>query len=611
MSAVTCHVSALDKTKVLARFPAGVFQPAGVKPDDQTLVLDPSQKGQPILGFGANWTDTDVYNLLRMDEKEQDRVLELLFDPEHGAGWNFMRVPFASTDWERNVDYYTYDDMPEGEEDWELAHFSVQKDIDRGFFALLRRVKERYPEVLLLATVWGLPGWMKNNDSIIGGIFRPECAKVYARYLRMAVQAFAAQGIDLYAITTQNEPMSSDFPNNNRGTPCTRFTWRLQKPVLLALREEFDAHGIGTLIWAYDHNYDMADAFVDPLLADAEARRAIDGVAFHPYRGDPAVLSKYEKLYPELPLYSTEKTVSDPAGMDELLRQLRFGARCYILWSFFEDSYGGPHQLAGTVFSYQTPRRGRASASLINNDPADGNDWQTGGSYGLFAQFSKFLRRGMRRIACDYGDPRWVTATAFQEGNGRIAVVTVNQTGADQRFTLRCGGKALGCVLAAQSVATYEFVPEADMLGASPGPAPQRCFAEPPVWDLAVEDVGFTGTPEVGGELRFFAQLRNAGTAPTPFNTTATVDILLDGDLRIGRAYKTIPVLQPGEGLRVLTNAPVYDVSGTGCKRSWTATGGFHTIMALMYVGNCYPPEKNEYNNRCCREIFIGDGHTV
>ena len=411
MSTVTGHVSTLDKSSVLTKFQAGSFQPTDVKPDDSTIVLNPAKKGQPILGFGANWTDTDVFNLLRMDEKEQDRVLELLFDPETGAGWNFMRVPFASTDWERNFDFYTYDDMPEGEEDWELANFSVQKDIDRGIFALLRRVKERYPNVELLASVWGLPGWMKSNDSIIGGIFRPECADVYARYLRMAVQAFAEQGLDLYAITTQNEPMSSDFPNNNRGTPCTRFTWRLQRPVLLALRREFDEYGIKTRIWAYDHNYDMVETFVDPLLADHEVRSAIDGVAFHPYRGDPAVLSKYERLYPNMPLYSTEKTVFDPAGMDELLRQLRYGARCYILWSFFEDSYGGPHQLAGTAFKYNMSRRGMPNAGLINNHPADGNDWQTGGSYGLFAQFSKFLRRGMRRIGCSYGHKKWITAT--------------------------------------------------------------------------------------------------------------------------------------------------------------------------------------------------------
>ncbi len=404
MSEVTCYISTMNKTMSLTKTWVGSFIQADAPPDENSIALNPAEKGQPLLGFGANWTDTDVYNLLRMSEREQDKVLELIFDPDKGAGWNFMRVPFGSTDWERNVDYYTYDDMPEdGGEDWDLKRFSIQKDIDRGLFALLRKVKERYPAVELLATIWGLPGWMKSNGSIIGGIFRPECTEVYARYLRMAVQAFAEQGVELYAITTQNEPMSSDFPNNSRGTPCTRFTWRLQRPVLLALRKEFDAHRIDTRIWAYDHNYDMTDVFVAPLLADPEVRAAIDGVAFHPYRGDPAELSRFGALYPDMPLYSTEKTVFDPAGMDELLRQLRHGARCYILWSFFEDSYGGPHQLAGNAFKYEKSRRGQPNAAIINNHPSDGDDWQTGGSYGLFAQFSKFLKRGMRRIDCTYG----------------------------------------------------------------------------------------------------------------------------------------------------------------------------------------------------------------
>ncbi len=186
---------------------------------------------------------------------------------------------------------------------------------------------------------------------------------------------------------------------------------------------------------------------MDPLLADEEARAAIDGVAFHPYRGDPAVMSRYEKLYPDMPLYSTEKTIHDPAGMDEMLRQLRHGARSYILWSFFEDTYGGPHQLIGTAFSYAKSRKGTPTISMVHNHPADGDDWDTSGAYGMFAQFSKFLRRGMRRIDCSYGHAKWVTAAAFQADDGAVATVVVNQTGTDQSFVLRCGSKALGCTV--------------------------------------------------------------------------------------------------------------------------------------------------------------------
>ena len=194
---------------------------------------------------------------------------------------------------------------------------------------------------------------------------------------------------------------------------------------------------------------------------------------------------------------------------------------------------------------------------------------------------------------------------AFQNDEGRIAVVTVNQTGTDQSFVLRCGAKALDCAVPAMSVATFEFLPDADMLGTLPAEPPVKQFSQQPVWDLSVEDLRFEGKAEAGEELRFFVTIQNAGNAPTLPNTTATIDVLLDGDLRIGHIYATIPVLKPGETLCLQTNAPVYDVSGTGCKRSWTATAGWHTFMALMYVGNCFTPEENEYNNRCCREFFI------
>ncbi len=571
-------------------------------PDENTIMIDPSVKGQPILGFGANWTDTDLYNLTRMSREQQDLVLKALFDPEVGAGWNFMRVPFGSTDWERNFDFYSYDDMPEGEKDWQLEHFSVQRDIDRGFFDMLRRVRDQYPAVRLLASVWGLPGWMKSNDSLLGGIFLPEYTEVYARYLRKAVQAFEEQGIELYSITIQNEPKSSDAPNYNRGTPCTRFTWRLAKGVLIALAKEFREHGIKTRIWAYDHNFDMADIFVDPLLADEEAYAVIDGIAFHPYRGDPAVMDRYAAQYPEMPMYSTEKTVADPAGMDEMLRQLRHGSRSYVLWNFCTDEYGGPHMLAGNPFPYNRLDP-NTSICVPLKDP---EHWEKTGAYGMFAQFSRYLKRGMRRIDCTYGHPRWITAVAFQAEDGTVAVVAVNQTERTQEFRLQCSNKAAACSIPACSVATYTFIPEAGLPVVPISAAPKKRIDEDPMWDLTPVDFWFDQEARAGEEIRFHVRVRNVGNAPTIPNVTAVVDFLLDGDYRIARSYDTVPILKPGEEVIFHAKAPVYDASGTGCKSTWTATQGWHDIMAFMTVGGSLEKE-DPYNNRCSKEFYFAE----
>lgn len=597
MATAKLFVSSQDQAYELTRMPDSAFQKAGARPDDNTVVVDPTVAYQPIFGFGANWTDTDVYNLLRMSPAQQDAALEALFDREKGAGWNFMRVPFGSTDWERNTSFYSYDDMPEGEKDWELKHFSIQKDIDRGFFELLRRVQRKYPDMRLLASVWGLPGWMKDNDSLISGIFNPECAEVYARYLRMAVQAWHGQGVELYALTTQNEPKSS----NNRGTPATRFTWRMQKDVLIALRREFTEHGIGTKIWCYDHNFDMANIFVDPMLADAEARAAIDGVAFHPYRGDPAVMGRIWREDPDMPMYSTERTIYTVSEMGEMLDQLRNGARSYIHWVFFSDEYGGPHQNQGQPFLYQDPPPVELRPTLTNCYH-DADRWTKNPSWGMFAQFSRFLRRGMTQVDCTYGHKKWVTAVAFRHEGGEIAVVAVNETGTGQSFSLRCGDSVLPVALPGRSVGTVLFTPDEAMRAGcvKVADAPVKTVPEPPVWRLDPVDLFFDGAAEAGREIRWKVRVRNTGSAAVPPRATVFIDILLDGDFRIARIYADCPALKPGEEAEFSAFTPILSEFGT--KSTWTAERGWHDVMALMSVGNVFPV-KDSLFNRICKEF--------
>ncbi|MCL2665485.1 MAG: hypothetical protein FWE82_07730, partial [Defluviitaleaceae bacterium] len=422
--------------------------------DTRTIVIDETVTGRAMLGMGGTWTDTDVYNLQRMSKAKQDEVLTALFDKDKGAGWNFMRLPFGSTDWESTCDYYTYCDMPRGEKDWDLKNFSIKRDIGRGFFNLARRCTEIDPGVIFLASVWGVPGWMKENDSIMFGRFDAACTDVYAKYLRMAVQAYAEQGVKLHALTTQNEPLTGD----GRATPACRFTWRMQKGVITALRREFDAHGIDTEIWIYDHNFDMADVFVAPLLEDAEARAAFDGVAFHDYGGSPEVMGELARKYPDIPFYMTERFIASVSDMDNLVQQLRNGAQSYIQWKTMTDEYSGPHQFLGRPFIYRRPTR-QEYLPFVYNMKDDADDWRKAPSYGLYAQFTKFLRRGMKRVDCTGGCREFITAAAFADDKRKIVLVAVNQTDAEQPFTLRIGGAEAALVMPPQSVASHEIMP--------------------------------------------------------------------------------------------------------------------------------------------------------
>lgn len=576
------------------------MQPVTENPVTRTMVIDPEKTEQSILGLGGIWTDTDLYALLRMSEDKQEEALQAIFDPETGMGWSFIRVPFGSTDWEVTPDFYTYDDMPRGEKDWNLTHFSIQRDIDRGLVRVLRRCKEINPAVTFFGSVWGMPAWMKENDSIMYGRFDPACTDVYARYLAKAAAAFKAEGIDLYAVTPQNESLTG----NDRATPATRMTWWVQRDLAIAMRREFDALGLyDTRVWVYDHNFDMSDFFVKPMLEDEELRKAIDGVAFHDYGGDPFVMEDLYKQYPDMNFYLTERTITSVPEMDNLVRELRAGGRSYAQWTTMSDEYGGPHVFKGEAFVYgekqPTPMSRRNFLYNLREEP---DALFRGPSYGIYGTFTRFIHPGMVRVHSTYGAGDWVTGVAFKdETSGKIVLITVNRTESAQPVTVRCGGGAASFTQSAMSVAAVEFIP-GDVCNAAKWPVTALPVQPVPAWDITVEDICLNGPEKAGEDLLLSAIVRNVGDLPTPKGATVRVEFSVDGDCQVGRAYVPMPVLQPGECFEAVSNVPFgmpyfYRVA-------WHAESGRHQIFARAVVGNA-PQEKWTHNNVLAKEYVF------
>lgn len=591
----TCYLTTSDASGERRLFPLQPVRPKPAAGSPWTIAIDPSRTGQTILGLGGIWTDTDAHMIWSMSPTKQEEALRALFDRQSGAGWSFLRLPFGSTDWETTTDYYTYDDVPRGESDWELEHFSIQKDIDRGLFQLARRCKEINPEVQFLGSVWGVPAWMKENRSIMFGRFNPACTEVYARYLRKTIEAYREQGVELYAVTLQNESLTSD----DRATPACRFTWRMQADVLLALKKELHRAGLSTKVWVYDHNFDMSHCFVEPMLADNRIRQAIDGVAFHDYGGSPTVMEQLHRTYPEIPFYMTERTIHTVPEMDHLLQQLRCGACSYIQWSTLSDEYGGPHQFLGQPFRYDHPRRAEELGILyhLKEEP---DRWFYTPGYGLYGQFTKFLRPGMVRVESTAGHKQWVTSVAFRDpGDGHIALFLVNQTDTAQPVTLLCGSQQMDFLVPALSVTTAVFQPDlaplpANLKGAFSSPV----FEEAPHWDIRPADILLDGEALEGSPILPGCRVENCGTLPTPPNASLFVQFFLDGDCKIARAICACPPLQPGESVTVWANVPY------GNDICWKAEGGYHTLLAYAELGGC-EPETDTTNNRLGTEFYF------
>ena len=188
---------------------------------------------------------------------------------------------------------------------------------------------------------------MKTSGELVGGTLRPDMGSVYARYLVRALQAYRDAGVDVRAMTLQNEPSFSPpgYPGMTLSVAssgsCSTTTWPPRSP----------PPGSDRHVWALDDNYDRAgDAAA--LVADPATRAHLAGVAFHCYRGDPASMRQFHDSHPDVPVAISECTsghwensFSTALAWDVrnlLITGIRDGASWVTKWNVALDPSGGP-----------------------------------------------------------------------------------------------------------------------------------------------------------------------------------------------------------------------------------------------------------------------------
>ncbi|MBN1583081.1 MAG: glycosyl hydrolase [Anaerolineae bacterium] len=403
-----------------------------------TIHVDPTTTYQSILGVGCSFEEATVYNLRRMPEG--DKVLKSLVDPVDGIGWNLMRICFGSSDFTAR-EYYSYDDLSKGETDLDLARFSIQKDVEYGIVETIQKALSYNPDLKIFASPWSPPGWMKSTGSMGGGRLLPQYYEVAARYYRLAIQAYEALGIPIYAFTLQNEPLMV-----HRKYPTCKMTWQEQRDFLKAIKREFLAHDIQARIWIFDHNFKDAMRYPAKILADPEAYAATDGVAFHAYEGKVEQMGQLHDAFPAKDIFFTEYSTWTTRGIDAILGYFRNWAKSYNAWVACLDDQrqpnAGPHP---------------ASPTFVTVSSSDPSQYWYIAEYYLLGQISKFVQSGAYRIDSGTGSPRTITNAAFLNPDGTIVLVAVNQTDQEQPFTVVTPGGQFTAALPDKSVGTYRW----------------------------------------------------------------------------------------------------------------------------------------------------------
>jgi len=443
------------------------FAPGGS--DELTATIDPSRTYQRMDGFGASITDSSAHVLYRLDSRHRAAAMRDLFGADK---LSFLRQPMGASDFVEGP-HYTYDDMPAGETDYGMHHFSIQHD-RKQILPLLRTALSLNPQLKVIGSPWSPPAWMKTNGSLIGGrlIDDPKIYAAYAKYFVKFVQGYEGAGVPVYAVTVQNEPQN----RNPNGYPGMDLPVAQEAKLIVAIGQAFDAAGIDTKILGYDHNWtehpnDIANTppGEDPEteyptdLLNSQAGDWVAGTAFHCYSGDPSRQTDLHRAFPDKGIWFTECSGShgptDPPAQvfsDTLkwhTRNLVLGVtrnwgKTVVNWNLALDPDGGPHNGGCDTCT-----------GVITVGP--GQEVTRDAEYYTLGHLARFVRQGAQRIAStSFGTTGWngqIMDAAFRNADGSIALVAHNENDDPRTFTVAQGGQSFTYTLPGGALATFTW----------------------------------------------------------------------------------------------------------------------------------------------------------
>ncbi|MGI4792314.1 MAG: glycoside hydrolase family 30 protein [Janthinobacterium lividum] len=422
------------------------------QPDENTptVMIDPTRRFQTIVGFGGSFTDAAAETYAKLPPAKQQEVIAAYFSPETGIGYTLGRTSINSCDF--SSDTYSYDDTLG---DVALAHFSIAHDLKCRVPFIKAALAASHNHISLFGSPWSPPAWMKtNNDMAHGGKLKPEDRKAWANYYVRFVQEYRKQGISIWGLTVQNEPMSTQSWESCLYTAADErdFVRDYLGPAL----HQSGLAGVKLMIW--DHNRGIMYQRAQTVYEDPAAAKYVWGTAYHWYTGDhfdnPQAV---HEAFPDKSLLFTEGTTegltTDPAEewsrgeqyAKSILLDLSHWSSGWTDWNLIVNQQGGPNHVGNYC-----------SAPIIAN--TDTGTLHYSASYYVMGQFSKFIRPGARRIA-DTSNDDGLQSVAFINPDNTIAVVVLNLSDQARDYYIWIAGRAVAANSPAHSIETASLKP--------------------------------------------------------------------------------------------------------------------------------------------------------
>jgi glucosylceramidase len=450
---VAVYTTADNSNHRLAATDTVAFKHLGQPLETQICVfVDPAKRFQTMLGIGGALTDAAAETFAKLPATKQQEILKAYFDVKNGIGYTLARTNIHSCDFSSAS--YTY--VNEG--DKELQSFSVAHDKQFRIPFIKQAQEAAGGKLNIFASPWSPPAFMKDNNNMLhGGKLKPEFYQSWANYYTKFIKAYEQEGIPIWGLTIQNEPMATQTWES-----CVYSAEDERDFLKNYLGPTMRKAGLGDKkIIAWDHNRDLIYQRADTLLSDPKAARYVWGIGFHWYEpwagGEPMFdnVKLVRESFPDKNLIFTEGC-SDSFKAERLkdwklgelygrsmINDFNSGAVGWTDWNILLDETGGPNHVKNFCFA------------PVHADTKTGELIYTNSFY-YIGHFSKFIRPGAKRIASSPSRSQ-LLSTAFINPDGKISVVVMNQSDKQIPYYLWVDGQAAAVSSLPHSIQTLVF----------------------------------------------------------------------------------------------------------------------------------------------------------
>ena len=384
------------------------------KTELRSIKVVKNQIRQSILGFGGAFTEASASVFHQLDADKKSEIIQAYFG-DNGNQYNMGRTHINSCDF--SLGNYALCEK----EDRKLTDFSIERDKKMLIPFIKEALNEASSPILLMASPWSPPPWMKTNNQMNhGGKLKKQFQDTWAEYYCKFIEFYERDGVPIWGISVQNEPEAvqtwdsciytgeeeRDFIKNFLG-PALKKSNYLDKKLV---------------IW--DHNRDVMLKRSRAVLSDPEAAKYVWGTGFHWYNGDH--FDEVQKVHDEFP----DKELIFTEGCQEagphigswdlgeryatsIINDLNRYTVGWIDWNLLLDERGGPNHVGNYC-----------SAPIIVNTETQELLYQS--SYFYLGHFSRFFSRGDKIVQCQNTTSQLLSLSGINK-NDKLTTTIMNK----------------------------------------------------------------------------------------------------------------------------------------------------------------------------------------